>query len=84
VTATAAIAASARHSRAILHARLRFRRPSRADTAAASGDGPDAPDASSADFTALANRSSISLLGAKLGLACDFRVRFETVYAARA
>jgi len=50
------------------HTLLRLRRRAGTDTVAASGGEPTVSDPSSADFTALANRSSISLLGAKLGL----------------
>jgi hypothetical protein len=49
--------------------RLRFGRPSSTNTVASSEGGLTALDPSSADFTALANRSSMSLLGANLGLA---------------
>ena len=66
MTMTAVIAVNARPSRTTAHTRLRLRRPF--DTVAVSGGGPAAPDVSSADFTALTNRSSISLLGTKLGL----------------
>jgi hypothetical protein len=67
-TTTAAIAANARHSRAIPHMRLRLGRAACTDTLSASDGGRTVPDVSSADFTASANRSSMSLFGAKLGL----------------
>lgn len=67
-TTTPVTTAAARDSRAIPHTRLRFRGPTPTGTARASDGGLAAPDASSADFTALANRSSISSLGAKLCL----------------
>jgi hypothetical protein len=51
---TAAIARDARHSRPTDQRRLRFGRPC-TDAVAASGGGLIALDASSADFTALAN-----------------------------
>jgi hypothetical protein len=65
---TVVIAASTKHRRAMAD-RLRFGRPACTGTVAASDGGRTDPDVSSADFTALTNRSSISLSGAKLGLA---------------
>ena len=82
-TTTAAIAASARHSRPMHQTRPRLGRPFCTDTVAASDGGPTALDASSADFTALAKRSSISLLGANLGLAYR-RMRSKALNAAQA
>jgi hypothetical protein len=54
-TTTTAIAVHARHSRATPHARLRLGRIASADEVRASDGGTTAPDASSADFTALEN-----------------------------
>ena len=54
-TTITAIAVHARHSRATPHARLRLGRIASADDVGASDGGTTAPDASSADFTALEN-----------------------------
>ena len=82
-TTTAAIAASAIHSRPMPQTRPRRGRSFFTDTVAASDGGPTALDTSSADFTALAKRSSISLLGANLGLAYR-RMRSKALNAAQA
>jgi hypothetical protein len=68
---TSAIAASVKDSRATAHTRLRFGRLAGIETTVASGDGLTAAGPWSADFTALANLSSISSLGTKLGLRSD-------------
>lgn len=67
-TTTAAVAVHARHNRATAHARVRLGRTASTDEVGASGGGAAGPEVSSADFTALENWFSISLLDANPGL----------------
>lgn len=79
-TTTTAITETARHRRATPHRRLRLGLSTCTGIVGASGE--VLSDASSADFTALANRSSISSLGATLGLSCGC-MAYILVYAAQ-